>query len=371
LLPGSAGRVLPSGHLVFERGASLWAVAFDIGTFTVSGNPVPVLEGVRVEGGGAEQFAIADEGTLAYVAADGGAARRLFWVNRQGGEEPVDGLPPRAYFYPRVSPTGDRIAVDVRDQQNDVWIWHLTRKTLTRLTFDPLQDRQPEWTPDGRRIIFASLREGSGVYAPYWQIADGTGSAERLATEMRSLDQPVISADGKRLILRSLSAETSDDVVVMSIEGDRQVEPLVATRFMERSPALSPDGRWLAYESSESGRPEVYVRPFPRVNDGRWQISTGGGSRSVWNRNGKELLYVGPSGMLMSVPVETANDFSFETPSPILDLSAAALDQLRHYDISPDGKRFLIIKNDVQQESARINVVLNWIEDLKRLVPTN
>jgi serine/threonine-protein kinase len=370
LLAGSAGRVLPSGHLVFLRGGILWAAAFDLDRLTVTGNPVPVVEGVRVEPGGAVQFAIAEDGTLAYLP--GGAAtasRRLFWVDRQGREEAID-APPRRYLYPRLSPTGDRVALDVRDQEADVWIWHLTRRTLTRLTFDPAVDGAPTWTSDGKQVIFTSGRE-KGVAASFRQAADGTGTAERLGTEATPTDSPVLSPDGERLVLRAVSPETGEDIVVMSLDGEGRIGPLLNTKYTERNAELSPNGRWIAYQSNESGTYEVYVRPFPSINDGRWQISTGGGTRPAWNRNGLELLYVTLNGTLMSVPVETGSTFSSGIASRLVDFSQTALDLGRFYDMSPDGKRFLIAKDDAQQGGAQILVILNWFEELKRLVRIN
>jgi serine/threonine-protein kinase len=368
VLPGSAGRLLPSGHLVFVRGGSLWAAAFDLNALNVIDNPVPVLEGVRVEPGGAVQLAVADDGTLAYLPGDSPGFRRLFWVDRQGKEEALD-APPRRYLHPRLSPSGDRIALDVRDAEDDIWIWHIARKTLTRLTFDQALDQHPTWTPDGRQVIFASSREK--VAAPYQQAADGTGAAERLGSDPRPLDLPILHPDGKRLVLHAVSPETGEDIVVMSLDGNRRIEPLLSTRFTERNAALSPNGAWIAYQSNESGIPEVYVRPFPNVNAGRWQVSTGGGTRPVWSRNGRELLYLAENGTLMGVPVDAGAAFTFGAAAAVANLSEAPSDLYRYYDVSPDGHRFLIAKDDSQEGTAQIDVILNWLEELKRLVPTN
>ncbi len=219
-------------------------------------------------------------------------------------------------------------------------------------------------------MIFTSGRE-KGVAAPFRQAADGTGTAERLGTEAKPLDTPVLSPDGERLVLHAVSAETGEDIVVMSLDGDRRIAPLLNTKYTERNAELSPNGRWIAYQSNESGTYEIYVRPFPSINDGRWQISTGGGTRPVWNRNGLELLYVTLNGTLMSVPVETGATFSSGIASQLVDFSQTTLDVGRFYDVSSDGKRFLIAKDDTQQGGAQIRVIQNWHEELKRLVPVN
>jgi serine/threonine-protein kinase len=367
--PGSTGRVLSSGHLVFVRGGTLWAAAFDLDRLAVIGTPVPVIEGIRVETGGAVQFTVADSGTLVYLPGGTAAARQLVWLDRTGREETIK-APPRLYTYARLSPDGSRAAFDVRDQENDIWIWDFARQTLTRLTFDAAADQHPLWMHDGHRLIFSSLRDK--VLAPFWQAADGTGSAERLVTDTRALDQASLSPDGKRVVLRATTPDTGKDIVVLSLETKRSLEPLLHTKFTERNGVMSPDGRWLAYESNESGRPEVYVRPFPQVDTGRWQISTAGGTRPLWARNGRELFYVAPGGMLMSVSIQPGPTFSFGNALSVVDVSEYYLPAAgRSFDISPDGRRFLMIKDVEQQSGAQINVVLNWFEELQRLVPIN
>ena len=370
LLPGSGGRYVPTGHLVFVSGGTLWAVEFDLGRLAVVGTPVPAMEGVRVEGGGAVQFAVADDGTLVYLpGGTGTAALQLVWVDREGREEPIN-APPRRYLYPRISPDGTRLALDVRDQENDIWTWDIVRNTLTRLTFDPAFDQYPAWTRDGRRVMFFSAREKT--LAPFWQAADGTGAVERLGTDPRPLDQGSLSPDGKRLILRAISPNTRDDIVMLTLDGERRIEPLLGTPFLERNAELSPDGRWIAYQSDESGRFEIYVRPFPRVDDGRWQISTGGGTHPLWGPDGRELFYIAGNGALMTVPIQAATGFSAGNGTRLLDVSEYINTNVgRNYNISPDGRRFLMLKDQEGSGGAQINVVLNWFEELKRLVPVN
>ena len=376
LLPGAAGRFLPSGHLVFVRGASLWAVPFDPERLEVRGTPVPVVEGIRVEPGGAVQASVGNDGTLVYLPGGAAIGLRLVWVDRAGQEELID-APARQYRYPRLSPDGARVAVMDVGGENDVWVWQFARKTLTRLTFDAAADIYPAWTPDGRRILFSSLRDK--VNAPFWQLADGTGTTERLvAGTTAPLDQAVVSPDGRRLVMRATMATTGEDLVVVDLADKARlqpgapggVRPLVQTKFNERNPEISPDGRWLAYQSDESGAAEIYVRPFPDVDAGRWQVSAGGGTHPRWGRDGRELFFLSPDDWLRSVPIQSEKSFTFGSAARVVEVSRYNMQlQGRNYDVSADGRRFLLLRGE-EQGLAEVRVVVNWLEELKRLVPT-
>ncbi len=372
LLPGVGARYVSTGHLLFARGTTLWAVRFDLGTLAVVGTPVPVMEGVRIEGGGAIQFSVADNGSLVYIGGQRlEIPRRLVWTDRQGRAEPLP-APTRNYQYPRLSPDGTRIALDVGDEEQDIWIWDLARATLTRLTFGGANESYPAWTPDGRRVIYSSTREAGVLFA---QSADGTGAAERLeATLGRTADQTVVSPDQKRLLFRSFppsGGAASEDVASLSLDGERRVESLLNGPATERNAEVSPDGRWIAYQSNESGTFEVYVRPFPRVNDGRWQISTGGGLQPLWSPDGRELFYLAPQ-FLMSVPVRGGATFTPGNPTRVIDVGQYSLVAAgRSYDVSHDGRRFLMIRDETPEGRAEIQIVINWFEELKRLVPTD
>src|ERR1700682_4675513 len=247
---------------------------------------------MRLAETGAANFSVSREGTLVYVQATGALAsiqRSLAWVNRHGVEEPI-AAPPRAYTLPRLSPDGTSVALDIRDQDNDIWIWDLARKTLRRLTFDPAQDQYPVWTPDGRRIAFGSTR--SGAQNVFWQPADGTGPVERLTTSPNSQYPTSVAPDGSRLIIWEATTKTGFYLVQLHLDGARQAEALFHTAFNELNGEISPEGHWLAYQSAESGQSEIYVRPFPNVDRGRWQISTSGGTSPVWARGGGELFFL-------------------------------------------------------------------------------
>jgi len=288
--------------------------------------------------------------------------------------------PPRAYVAARLAPDGTRIALDIRDQESDIWVWDLARETLTRLTFDPTVDRYPVWTPDSQRVIFSSDRAGPSNL--YWQAADNTGMVERL-TESPNFQLPNgISPDGARLVFDE--QRPSYDVLALTLDKDRRTEPLVQSQmYAERNGEISPDGRWLAYQSNESRQDEIYVRPYPDVNSGRWQVSTMGGTQPLWARSGRELFYVAPDGGLMRVAVERGparpqsggQAWRTGTPAKLFDSTYAwAISGLigRSYDISADGRRFLAIKPPAAEQTGaptNLIVVQNWFEELKRLAP--
>ncbi len=209
------------------------------------------------------------------------------WVSRQGQETAI-AAPPRVYLHPRIAPDGASVTLYSQDQEFDIWRWDVARTMLTRLTFDGSLDINPALTPDSRRLIFSSDRAGARNL--FWQAADGTGAVERLTDSPNRQNAGAVSPDGTRLIFTELAPKTGSDVMQVQLDGTRRVTPLVQTPFKEQNGILSPDGRWLAYEANDSGRFEVYVRPFPGVNDGYWQVSTGGGTRPLWAPNGAGAL---------------------------------------------------------------------------------
>ena len=343
LLPaGSQPRYSPTGHLIYGVGGTLWAVGFDADQLAVIGSPVPVVENVNMKALGAANFSVSSNGSLVYVAAAGGGPlRTLVWVDRDGREEGL-GYPAASYTRPRVSPEGTRVAVGVSERDNtDIWIYDLSRRTRTNLTTDPAIDRRPLWTPDGQRVVFESNRDGRALFS---KLADGTGEAERLmgASEGATFLFPEAwSADGKTLVYWEL-VETID-IGLLSMEGERRSELLLATEFQETAPAISPDGGWIAYSSTESGEEQVYVQRFPDLGE-RVTVSTDGGWQPVWSPDGRELFYRGPPGMVV-VPVETNPTFRAGTPEvrivrgPVLLLPGEP--HLRHCARRPvpDGQR--------------------------------
>jgi serine/threonine-protein kinase len=375
---GADAHYVSSGHLVYRVGDSLHAVAFDLNRTEAVDHSVPVLDSVALPSTPGSitalraDMAVAGNGTLIYVpAASQAVARTLAWFDRRGLEEPIN-TPSRAYTYPRLSPDGTRVALDIRDQENDIWIWDFGRKTLTRFTTDPALDRMPLWTPDGRRVVFSSDRAGPANI--YWQPADGTGTAERLTQSPLAQFPNSISPDGAQLVVR-MNAPGSTDLMAVSLGQDHKVRPLVRSPFNEDDGEISPDGRWLAYQSNESGRFEIYVRPFPNTESGRWLVSTDGGMQALWARNGQELFYLSPNGALMSVRVVRGDTWTTDSPMKLFDARhyiGTSIISGRTYDVSPDGQRFLMIKvveSDATSAPSQIVVVQHFDEELKRLVP--
>jgi Tol biopolymer transport system component len=318
-------------------------------------------------------YSIAGDGTLVYANGQPAVGKRtLVWVDRQGKEEPI-AVPPRAYTYARLSPDGTRVALDSRDEQNDIWTFDLARGTLTQLTHDPGLNRGPAWTPDGKRLAFSAT--STGVETAHWQAADGSGSMERLGPADRQLATGSFTPDMRQLVFMT-PFNGPYDIGVLSIDtGEMRI--LLDSTASEENPEVSPDGSWLAYQSNESGEDQVYLRPFPDVTASRMQVSTTGGTRPLWSHDGKELFYFVPAAgnreaAIMAVPVTLGNEVKLGIPvSVVTGALAVPRNSGRHYDVSPDGKRFLLLKDmdNTARDHADIHLVLNWTESLERIVP--
>ena len=309
------------------------------------------------------------------------------WVDRNGHEEALK-TPRRTYGPPRISPDGTRLALGILEQGNtEIWIWDLARETFRRLTVASGMNGMPLWTRDGERVIFMSDR--TGVLNLYSQAADGTGIADRLTASAFPQWPTSITADGTHLFGFDLGPKKLSGVIVVHMTtranrlplNDAQATPntastarLVQTLFNGAFAEISPDGRYIAYQSGESGRLEVYVRPFAQGASGRWQISTGGATRPAWARSGRELFYLDESNTLIAVPVRTSGPtFVAGNPTTVFDTKYVEPNPARHYDVSPDGQRFLMLKDsggNPNETPASMVVVLNWFDDLQRRVPT-
>ena len=383
LLPGgSHPRYSRTGHIVYGVGGTLWAVGFDPGRLQLmSRNPVPVVENVNTKASGAGNFGLSADGSLVYVwgHGNGGAERMLVWVDRQGRETPVD-LPPRAFQGPRLSPDGGRLAVHIDGGSEggfDVWVSDIARGTLIRLTTNPAADVVPVWSPDGMRVVFSSQREGSwGLFS---KAADGTGDAEQLLIldEAQDLRAYSWSPDGGTIVFEYAMPGTGRNVGALSVEGDRAWEALLDTEANEDGPAISPDGRWLAYASDETGSPEVYVQRFPELG-GKVAISRETGRHPVWSPDGHELFYESPASQprrLMVASVDLGERLGVGATEHLFEGDYSARAALREFDLAPDGERFIRLKRgtvtaDAGASASRIVLVQNWFEELQRLVPT-
>jgi serine/threonine protein kinase/Tol biopolymer transport system component len=373
---GTQPRYAPSGHLVYAQGGNLMAVPFDPQRMAVMGTAVPVVEDIlQSPTGGYAQYSFSATGSLVYVPGGvQGTQSKLVWISRNGAEQPL-AAPAHAYLGPRVSPDGQRVAVGIAEQETQIWLYDLSRETLTRLTFEGNYNYAPVWTPDGKRIAFQSNKEGP--LNLFWQLADGSGGLERLTTSEYLHAPQSWSPDGQLLAFIEINPTTQRDIWVLRM-GDpsagsgqvRKAQPFLRTRFDETAPRFSPHGRWLAYISDESGRYEIYVQPYPGPG-GKWQISTEGGTEPVWNPNGRELFYRSGDKM-MAVDIATQPGFAAGTPRMLFERRyEPAPFPAANYDVSSDGQRFLMLKSIEQEQAAptQINVVLNWFEELKQKVP--
>ena len=382
LIPGAThAQYVASGHIVYAAAGTLRAIRFDAQKLEIIGEGVPVLDQLAVTNTGAAQYAVSDTGSLVFIpgssASGGFAARDLVWVTRAGGRQEPLGVEARPYTYPRLSPDESKVAVNILDQQNDVWVWDLRRHTSQRITFDPSTDFAPVWTLDGRFLFFASTRGGTPNL--FRRPADGTGMDERLTTSTAVQWPSGLTPDGKTLIVHeSGDAATGVDIRRLILEnvrgGKGTTEPVVQSTFIDEGGEISPDGHFIAYHSDRSGRGnEVYVQPYPNLGDGLWQVSKGGGTRPVWSADGREIFYLDPNTAMMSVTVHTKPTFSAEdNPTKLFDGPWYSGQTGRIYDVTRDGRRFLMIKqvaSGTAAPPATLNVVLNWAEELKQKLP--
>jgi serine/threonine-protein kinase len=295
---------------------------------------------------------------LSGPGAETAAHRRLVWVDRNGLEQPLPSAA-RQYSRPRLSPDGSRIAVEIGSH---TWVYDIRQDTLTRLLLEPGAIDSPVWTPDGRRVVVRIVpAPGPGMIV--WKNADGSGAAEELS---RGGGVPQhFSPDGRLLVLQRNTDKTLRDVWVLSLD-DRQMMPVVQSPRTDVAPRFSPDGRWLAYVSDESGRPEVYVQPYPGPG-GKRQVSLDGGTEAMWHPNGRELFYR-LGRRFIAVPIATEPTFSIGKPQTLFEADYAASEfplTSPGYDLSVDGQRFLVAK-DVEPPPTQINVIVNWVDEVRR-----
>jgi serine/threonine-protein kinase len=363
LVEGREPQYAPSGHLLFARAGALFAAPFDPGRLELTGPAFSVVDGLMVLSPfSTSNFVLSGQGTLAY--APGTPPRyTLVFVDRHGAVTPVSSEA-RGWEEPRMSPDGRRVAVAIREGDPDIWILDLVRGSLARLTFETGEDETPLWSPDGLRVTYNASRAGRPV-AVFRRSADGTGNEERLFENEAHVHTGSWSPDGRILAYSQYGPSTSGDIEVL-VPGEKEPRrPWLQTPFNERAPRFSPDGRFLAYVSNESGRDEVYVQPFPGPG-GKWQISIAGGSEPVWSGAGGEIFYR-TGNRMMAVHVVTGPTFVAETPRVLFEGSYVPTRRGEPaYDVTPDGQRFLMVRPDERSVPNHINVVLNLPEELKR-----
>jgi eukaryotic-like serine/threonine-protein kinase len=366
----TAARYAASGHLLSVSGQSLNAIGFDPKTLETRGETiaVPGIAIATARDNGAAEFAVSATGTLLYVAPRAPVARTVSWVDRYGVREPLslEQLPPGLYNYPRISPDGTRVALDIGGSGNprDIWIWNLGRQSLTRLTTASTEDILPLWSPDSRRVFFASDRAGN--FDIYSQAADASEARVEFAGEGSQFPNS-FTPDGARVIVY----ENFRDLGVLDLAQPDRIEPLLHGEFNDVLGEVSPDGQWIAYESDESGQIEIYLRPFPDVGARREKISIDGGRYPRWSQQGSgELFYVGLDGGMMAASVQLSPRLELGGVTKLFDgVRPPSFVSGNPYDISPDG-RFLVVANVAAPgDSTTISVVLNWFDELRELFP--
>jgi serine/threonine-protein kinase len=369
---GTGARYLPTGHIAYNIGDTLWAAGFDLDRLEITTTPVPIVEDVTISPiSGVANFGVARNGALVYAKGGEIASQvSLVWTNRAGEQERLP-LPPAPYIWPRVSPDGAQVVVSIDNL--DIWVVDVSRGTLSRVTTTPGVDNVPIWTPDGERVVFATMREATGRFSFFTQRADGTGSAEKLlgsGSGGGNFKPYAWSPDGTRMVF-DYGQPPKLDVGVLTVGGDEDWVPLLHSEANEAAPALSPDGNWIAYTSDQTGDCEIYVEKFPELGSRR-RISTAGGSEAVWSPDGRELFYR-ERDRLMSVTIGTEGGFTVDTPKELFDGLSPPNCFVRNYDVSPDGQRFLFMQSGDGADGAvapDLVLVQNWLEELKRLVPT-
>ncbi len=366
------------GRLIYVRpDGSVFAVPFDLGTLKTTGPAAPVLQGVKVDQGVYAQLALSRSGTLLVAMGQGGSGLAQFvWVTREGVATPVDSSwtfdPGDINMGWTLSPDGKRLAARIHTSAGDnIWIKELPRGPLSRLTFDSAADWMPHWTPDGRSVTF-DVMQPDGKHQIWTKRADGVGAESLLFADTSDLLQGFWSPDRKWLVLRTggtPGVNGGRGIVIVHPGKDSVPKPLLTGGYDEMDPQISPDSRWIAYVSNETGRDEVFVRPFPDVNDGKWQISTDGGDGPLWAHSGRELFFVDARNDVVDVSIRTKPSFSPGTGKVLFHLRSEYV--IPHWccqwDIAPDDQRFLMARAAEAGNGAGEHTILveNWLQEVK------
>jgi serine/threonine protein kinase/Tol biopolymer transport system component len=352
------------GYLLFAHRGALLAQPFDAAGQRLTGEPVRLSDEVQIGPFGKGYFSVSDNGVLAYSSSSSGANQQPGWFDRTGKLLGLIGAA-GPYLNAELSPDEERVAVPRLDRQTatpDIWLLDLQRGAHSRFTLDPAADFYPIWSPDSRRLAWVSLREG--LFSLYQKLFDGTGQEELLLRSSHQKHPTDWSADGRFILYQENDPKTKWDVWVLPLDGERKPAPWVQTQFNETSGRFSPDSKWIAYTSDESGSNEVYVQAFQQRSS-RWQISTGGGDHARWRRDGKELFYIAPDGKLMAVEVKSGASFEAGVPRALFDLRSIRTSG-PNYAVADDGRKFLIVTNIEEANAAPFIVVLNWTAELNR-----
>ena len=356
----------PSGHIVYQTNVSeagLWALPFSIETLRPTGEAFRVAEGLA-------DPSLADDGTLVAVDFEDARPRQLTWFDRAGRKMGMMGRPQQGMVHPALSPDARRVAVEFEQGGNlDIWVHDVDRSVSTRLTFDPGGDDSPVWSPSGKEIAFSSNRRGNQDI--FIRSVDGS-SEETLLMSAPVLEFPLSwSADGQILLYTLVAPQTEWDIGYLQRDpqkGTFEAHVFLQTEFSETNRQLSPDGRFVAYDSNDSGRNEIYVRPFPQ-GSGKWQVTANGGRQPLWRKDGAELFYV-EGQTLMAVSVSTVGEFAARSPKSLFRLPSVGsmgIAVAYQYDVSADGRRFAVIADaeDEQANRPSVLIVQNWYEEFR------
>jgi serine/threonine-protein kinase len=368
LVRGIYARYATSGHLlVVTVDGKLLAVPFDAGKLQVTGPPVALMEGLR-SGPFEVNLAVSATGTLVYASGGSTGSTQAVWVKRDGTAAAVDTTwdPQGTINSVSLSPDGKALAVSLlRGTSQDIWVKQLPSGPSSRITFGDSAHFRASWSADGRSVLYITDR-GPGAGLPFQSRADGTGSPQMLASSAMNFAHVTQSRDGRWLVLRRTLSEAGGGDIYGVKTGDTTVVPLLTSPARETNPAVSPDGRWLAYASDESGTTEVYVRPFPDVGSAKWQVSLSGGTSPIWARNGRELFYLNGRQELVSVEIRQGAGFSVGEPKVLFSAAPYTVGgSYQLYDVAPDGQRFVMVRGVAAAAETELVLVQNWFEELR------
>jgi Tol biopolymer transport system component len=359
----SLAQYAPPGYVVYVKDGTLVAQRFDASALKIGGEPVPIAEQMGATSNGLADFSVSDDGVLVYR---GGASSsdRLVWLDRTGKElSEID--KPSSYGTTALSPDGTRLAIamnDSRSDKSDIWVRDLARGVTSRLTFDPAEDANPVWSPDGSSIVFSSDRKGPPSL--FEKNASGTGAEKEIWSCGDTLVPSDWSRDGRFLLVNRLTTKTGWDLWVVPLDGKSQPFAFIETPFSDLLPAFSPDGHYVAYMSNETSRYEIYVQQFPGPG-GKWQVSANGGVEPHWSADGKTIYYRAPGAKVMAASVQTGGTFTADVPRPLFEATTQPGQRRNSYLVTRDGQKFLVLSPLGKEKVAPLTVVLHWPAALK------